>query len=452
MDLRQTIRAGAMAPLQRRVVIICILLTVIDGYEILVTSFTLSTLTEHFDLTRGEQGLVASIGTLGMGIGAAVLSPLSDRLGRRRFILISLVLIVVGMAATGLATSFPAFLACRFAAGLFLGAIVSSVNVLVAEYSSDARRGTVMGIYGVGLPLGAALGGFGSIWLIDAYGWRGPFEASALFTALLAVWAWRALPESVDYLVERRPRGALAQYNAISRKLDVAPVDELPTATAGTDARSLSAMASDGLLWRRTILLWFAYGLLIASFYFANSFTAKLVAESTGNDDIGITTQALIAGGGVIGALVFAGLSRRHNPRVVTAALMFYGTVAFLLFAFFFGSSGIALGLAVLVGLAANGGVAAYYAISPSIYPTAIRSTAVGLMMGVGRVVAFLAPNLAAFLLGRGLDAPDLYKLFGIALAVSGVLVLALHRTYRGPNALDAMETEAAASRTRALA
>ena len=442
MELRDAIRVNKMTGFQWSVVLMCIMLTVIDGYEILVAAFTLPVLAPEWGLSEGQVGLVASIGTLGMGVGAALLSPLADRIGRRKHVLLSLVFIVVGMVASGLAPSFETFLAFRFFAGLFLGGIVPSINVLVAEYASDARRGTVMGVYGIGFPLGAALGGFLSIWLIDQWSWHGPYLFSAVLTAAMAVWCWFALPESVGYLVEKRPKGAAAAYSRISERLGLGPDDTLPEPTSHATKPSLAKDMWQGVMFKRTVLLWISYALLIAAFYFANSYTARLVAESTGNADIGITAQSLVATGGIIGALVFAALSARLHPRVVTALVMFFGTIAFLAFANFFTNTTLVFVLAVAIGLAANGGVAAYYAISPSIYPTGIRASAVGLMMGFGRVVAFLAPNIAAFMLTRGLTPPQVYMVYGTVLALAGVAVYLLHRTYRGDNALDAMQTE----------
>lgn len=447
MELRDAIRLNPMTRFQWNVVVICILLTVVDGYEILVTAFTLPALRAEWDLSLGQAGLVASIGTLGMGVGAAALGPLGDRFGRRKHILWSLVLIVIGMVLSGLAPTFTLFLIFRFFAGLFLGGIVPSINVLVSEYASDSKRGTVMGIYGIGFPLGAAVGGFLSIWLISQWGWHGPFLFSAAVTALLAAYAYFALPESVNFLVEKRPSGAREAYNRIGRRLGIAGDHDLPEPTSSIIKPSLGKDMWQGIMLRRTALLWISYALLIAAFYFANSFTATLVAQSTGDDNIGITAQALVATGGVIGALLFAALSLRINPRVVAALVMFFGTLSFFLFSTFFTNTALVLFLAVLVGLAANGGVAAFYAISPPIYPTAIRASAVGLMMGFGRIVAFLAPNIAAFLLARGLTAPDVYLVYAAVLAVSGVAVLLLHRTYRGDNALDAMQLESALGR-----
>lgn len=443
MQLTDAIRRNPMSPYQWVIVALCILLTMVDGYEILVTAFTLPAMTEYFDLGKGQQGLVASFGTLGMGIGAIFLSPLADRIGRRKHILFSLALIVVGMVLAGLATSFESFLAFRFFGGLFLGGIVPSVSVLVAEYSNQKRRGAVMGLYGIGLPLGAAIGGFLSVALIDAFTWRGPYFFSAIVTAVLLVVTWLVLPESVDFLVEKRPAGALKAYNKIAAKIGAQQASELPAPrNAGAQRGGFVAGALRGIMLRRTILLWIAYSLMIAAFYFANSLTAKLVTEATGNADFGITAQALVAAGGVIGALLFSLAARRIHPRVVTAIIGFLGFGIFFAFAAFFDDKTMVLVLAVLVGLAVNGGVAAYYAISPSIYPIAIRAAAVGLMMGLGRAVAFFAPNIATFLQGQGLTPSGLYRVYAVILVMSGVAVYLLHATYRGAHSRDAMDEE----------
>lgn len=443
MELSDAIRKNPMTRFQWVVVGLCILLTMVDGYEILVTSFTLSALTEEWGLSKAQQGLVASLGTLGMGVGAAALSPLADRIGRRKHILGSLLLITVAMTLSGLSPSFEVFLAFRFLAGLFLGAIVPSISVLVAEYANARRRGVVMGVYGIGLPLGAAIGGFLSVELIDSFSWRGPFFFSAIVTAVLLGVALFQLPESVGFLMQKRPAGALAAYNRIAAKVGVPAAAELPAPRATAIPQSFSGGMWQGVMLSRTILLWIAYALLIGAFYFANSLTAKLVTETTGDADFGIKAQALVATGGVAGALLFALASRAFHPRVVTAVLMVIGFAVFFAFAAYFDDDVMVLVLAVLVGLAVNGGLAAYYAISPSIYPLAIRAAAVGLMMGVGRVIAFFAPNVATFLQEHGFTAAGLYQLYGVVLLGSGIAAAALHATYRGRNRRDAMEAEA---------
>src|SRR5690349_2085584 len=154
MDLREKILEQPMRRFQISVIATGIILTMIDGYEILVMAFVAPHLAKAWRLGPMEVGYLLSAGIFGMALGAAFISPLADRIGRRRHIIVCLALITLGMGLSALATNVPQMVAFRAFAGLFIGAIVSSLNILVAEYSSDKRRGTVMGVYGMGLPAG----------------------------------------------------------------------------------------------------------------------------------------------------------------------------------------------------------------------------------------------------------------------------------------------------------
>jgi MFS family permease len=183
---------------------------------------------------------------------------------------------------------------------------------------------------------------------------------------------------------------------------------------------------------RRTVLLWIGFGCLMAAFYFANTWTPKLISDATGDPTLGVTAGVLVTAGGVVGAIIFAALSLVLRPRLSQMILMFGGAAAFFLYAYNFRTAGLALLLAVFVGLFANGGVAGFYAISPPIYPAAVRGTAVGFMIGFGRAVAIVAPIFTGYLLAAGWAPADAYLLFGGGLVVAGVATLLLDLTYRG--------------------
>ena len=140
-----------MRAFQKRIIGICIALAFVDGFEVLVAAFTSTAVAKAFALPNAADiGYFLSAGTFGMGLGAIVISPLADKIGRRKHILMCLALICVGMAASALAptSSFPFLLAARFFAGLWIGALIPSLNILVSEYSSDAKRGIAMGVGG----------------------------------------------------------------------------------------------------------------------------------------------------------------------------------------------------------------------------------------------------------------------------------------------------------------
>lgn len=432
MDIREAILTQPMRRTQIGIILICILLTMIDGYEVLVMAFVAPHLAKAWGLGPVEVGYLLSAGIFGMALGAAFISPLADKFGRRRHIIVCLALITVGMGLSAIAHNVFEMVAFRAFAGLFIGAIVSSLNIVVSEYSSDKRRGTVMGIYGIGLPAGVAMGGAITGMLIAMFDWRAPFIFGAVITAIMLGIVIIALPESIEYLIEKRPKGALEQYNKIADRLGYSRAADLPPAMSNTQMRHVRTALFTGVMLPRTIFLWLGYACLIAAFYFANTWTAKLISDATGDPKLGGMTGVLIAVGGVLGALLFAGISLLVRPRMVTALLMFGGAVAYVLYANNFQTVGLALTLALFVGIFANGGVAAFYAISPFVYPTAVRGAGVGLMIGFGRAVAILVPIFTGYLLKSGWTPQGTYQFFAAVLVVAGVATILLDRTYRG--------------------
>ncbi|WP_144140805.1 MFS transporter [Paraburkholderia sp. BCC1884] len=436
MDIREAIKINAMRWYQFVVLIICILLTMIDGYEIIVMPFVMPHLAKAWKLSPVEIGYLLSASVAGMAIGAVIVSPLADRIGRRRHILLCLVLVTVGMLLTSMSRSMVELLVFRAFAGLFIGGIISSINVLLSEYCSDKRRGFIMGLYGVGLPLGSALAGSAVGPLVREYSWRGPFVFGGLLTLILLVIVFAFLPESIDYLIARRPKRALEKYNRIADRLCYPHATVLPNAETSTGGHSIATTLQSifgSTMGCRTSYLWLGYAGLIAAFYFANTWTAKLIADASGVPEFGIRVGALVMYGGVIGAVVFALLSLKLRPVVVTALILFGGAVTYSLYASNFRNTGLAVPLSVLVGLFSGGGVVAFYAISPAIYPAIVRSTAVGLMLGFGRTVAVAVPIGTGYLLRLGWTPSTLYQGFGGILAAAAVFALLLDRTRSEP-------------------
>jgi MFS family permease len=98
MDIREAIRTQPMRPFQVVIVAICVLLAMVDGYEVVAMPFTIPHLAKAWTLTPVQIGYLLSAGIFGMALGAVAISPLADRIGRRRHILVCLAMITLGMA------------------------------------------------------------------------------------------------------------------------------------------------------------------------------------------------------------------------------------------------------------------------------------------------------------------------------------------------------------------
>src|SRR6476620_866665 len=125
------------------VTLLCWLIVVFDGYDLIVYGTTLPSLLKEkgWDLTPTSAGFIGSLAFAGMLLGALAAGLLSDRLGRRRPILWAPV-------------CFGAF---RCLAGLGLGGLVPSANALTAEFVSRKHRSAISTMMMSGVPIGGSV-------------------------------------------------------------------------------------------------------------------------------------------------------------------------------------------------------------------------------------------------------------------------------------------------------
>ena len=100
MNVRETIVSQPMSRFQIGVLITCLLVCMIDGFEILVMGFVVPALGKAWHLSPVQVGYVLAAGIFGMAMGSTFLSPLADKFGRRKHVLLCMLLIVVGMVVS----------------------------------------------------------------------------------------------------------------------------------------------------------------------------------------------------------------------------------------------------------------------------------------------------------------------------------------------------------------
>jgi len=327
--------------------------------------------------------------------------------------------------------------------GLGIGAIITTNIVMAGEFASRRWRGMAVSLTSVGYPLGAIVGGLLSVELIEHSGWRTVFLAGGLMTLLVTVLAVIRLPESLDFLLARQPAGALERVTAIARRMGREPLAELPAPTARH-----SVLSGVGDLFlpsarRTTLLLWSAFFLVLAGFYFVSSWTPKLLVTAGLSAEAGISGGVLLSVGGIFGALLLGALLTRFGLRVVVVGYVVAAAVATAAFLTTTSSLVAALCVAGLVGLLLNGSVTGLYAMVSALYGPAIRSTAMGTSVGVGRIGAIVAPIVAGSLLDTGWSPLQLYIASGVVFLAAGLLLLFVRAAT--PSALGPEETVPAA-------
>ncbi|MBS5848859.1 MAG: MFS transporter, partial [Pseudomonas putida] len=104
-DLKQRLDNDPMGRFQYLAIGICIVLNMIDGFDVLVMAFTASSVSAEWNLNGAQVGLLLSAGLFGMAAGSLFLAPWADRFGRRPLILLCLALSGIGMLLSAMSQS-----------------------------------------------------------------------------------------------------------------------------------------------------------------------------------------------------------------------------------------------------------------------------------------------------------------------------------------------------------
>src|SRR4029077_15227564 len=109
---------------------VCVLLNIIDGFDILVMSTAAGAIRQDLSLSAGTLGLVLGASLAGMMLGALLLAPFADRHGRRRLIFMWLVHVLAGMILAGFSSDALQLIVCRLATGLGVGGLMPVLNTI----------------------------------------------------------------------------------------------------------------------------------------------------------------------------------------------------------------------------------------------------------------------------------------------------------------------------------
>jgi DHA1 family inner membrane transport protein len=157
-------------------------------------------LAHEFQTSVALVGQLAAATAITWGITAPLAGPVSDAYGRRRLLLIGLLLMAWGMLGSVLAWNYSALLTCRLLTGVGAATVTPNSIAAIAEVFPPTGRGKAIGwllsATGVSAAVGVPLVAF----LLGAGGWRLPF--AVMGTASLAIWLllWYWFPRSQPQL------------------------------------------------------------------------------------------------------------------------------------------------------------------------------------------------------------------------------------------------------------
>lgn len=397
----------------------------LDAMDVGLISFIIAVLAQQWQLTPGETGWIASIGFVGMAIGASVGGLLADRLGRRQVFAITLLIYGLATGASALVGGIAMLLVLRFFVGLGLGAELPVASTYVSEFAPAAIRGRVIVVleafWAVGWTASALIGYF--VIPASADGWRWAFALGAIPAAYALVVRW-GLPESPRWLASR---GRLAEAERIVSTFETAADlrrTRAPWADAAVRPVAVSAAQRVGALWSaefrtRTLCIWLVWFCVNFAYYGAFIWIPSILVQA-GYDlvrSFGFTLLITLAQ--LPGYAVAAWLIEVWGRRATLSVFLAGSAVSAVLF-----GTASTEGAIIATGMALSffnlGAWGALYAVTPELYPTSLRATGSGWAAGVGRLASIIAPLLVPVLLATG-GAPLAFTTFAAFFVVATV-------------------------------
>ncbi len=178
---------------RRLLVIVLTLIVNLIGFGIMIPLLPLYA--RSFGASETVIGLVIAMFSLSQLVASPALGALSDRIGRRPVLLLSLIGTAVSFVMMALARSVPWLFAARVVDGLS-GGNISTARAYIADITTEDERAKAYGLigaaFGIGFVLGPALGG-----ALGHISYTAPIWAAAALTLVATALAWIWLPETV---------------------------------------------------------------------------------------------------------------------------------------------------------------------------------------------------------------------------------------------------------------
>jgi len=419
--------------LQILVAVFGALVLFVDGFDTQVIGYITPQIAKEWQIPRNLLGPIFSSGLTGLLVGYLLIAPLSAKIGHKLVMIGSCLAFGALTFFTTSASNVWVLILFRFVTGIGLGGAIPSAVALTGEYCPQAWRSSFITFIYAGLSFGQLSAGVVSSALLARFGWQAVLWVGGILPILLAVAIALAAPDSLEYLInKRRDRaGALKILHRIDPALDVATDRPLIANQHGGRESSIRNLFQSGRAFG-TAAIWLAIGMNLMVNFFIQQWTTQIFIDAGLAQETAIIATSMSMAGGIGAAFVVGPVMDRLGPYRVMPFL-FVGAALFV------SLIGIVVALPLWVLLATNfcqgfctsGIQKAGNALCIYFYPTALRSTGLGWMLGIGRIGAIAGPLAAGILLGFGWSAADLFYACGVALLIGAFAMVLMGRAYR---------------------
>ena len=428
LNIQQAIDDSKFSLFHWTLIILGFLILAIDGFDTAAMGYIAPSVAKDWGIVKQDLGPVLSAALLGLSLGALIAGPISDRIGRKRVLLVAVLVFGGCTLASAYTHSIESLTLLRFITGIGLGGAIPTCITLSSEYSPARRRMLMVTLSWSGFTAGLALGGLLAGQIIPAFGWRGVLLVGGIAPlALLPLLAWQ-MPESVRFMA-----ASARHADRLRRVVERITGQRWTGITIVDDERPAQAKSPISHLFiegraARTLLLWAAFFCSLFVFYLLTSWLPTILKDA-GYDIVHASRiGAMVPLGGTLGAILMALLMDRIGPYRVLA-------VSYLGAALVIGATGYLMGdvytlaaVVFLIGFGVAGAQNGLNLVSATLYPTAARVTGVSWAMANGRFGSIVGSMLGAWMMTAAGSAEVFFLWLALPALLGAAAIFLLYR------------------------
>ncbi len=384
------------------ILVLCFAAALCEGFDVQIAGVSAAGISREFHPGPGALGWFFSAANIGLMLGAIVGGRLSDRIGRKRVMVVSLAAFGLFALATSLAPDMRILTLMRLLTGLGLGGCMPALYAATAGARGGSPRGGDIATTYIGFPLGGTI--------------------ASLVAIVLPADHWRQL-----FLI-----GGLAPLAAATVMAIFMPADRPQAATPAVGDKMGTRRALGELFAGRlaqTLTLWLGMFLAVLTLHLMLNWLPLLLQGQGLTKSQAALAQVGFNIGGSAGALLIGRLLDTRVRRLAVIANVVALPLILLLLAQVHGPA--AAAVAIPLGGLVLALQVVLFSIAGALYLERVRGTGLGAAVGVGRVGSITGPAFAAVLLASG--GSSVQVLIGLLpiVIVAGICALAL--AWRAP-------------------
>jgi AAHS family 4-hydroxybenzoate transporter-like MFS transporter len=410
---------------------LCGLIMLMDGYDYNIINVAAPVIRQEWNIAAKDFGWVFSAAFFGYLFGAIFFGILSDKIGRKKTLILASCVFSVGTLLVYFAHSLGVLIAIRVLTGFGIGGAVPCAITLTSEYSPFKGRGKYVSVMYSGFLLGIVLGGFLAGYMLKHLGWRPLFLVGFIAPILIIILLGFKLPESARWLSARNQ--TIKQRETLSRLVQgIQPNTAVSSSTrfvsisSNKENRSYKELFAGRLSWV-TPAVWAYYLISSIAVFFIGSWSPQLLVVK----GFSASTAAYITGW--ISVLILAGclLSGFYFDKVGFrwGAILHMIAAVCVLFTGGLAATGFVILLAVS-GFFINSAHMDVTILAPIVYPPVCRNQGAGFAIAAGRIGAMMGPLIGGYLLDTKLPMDTLLGVVAVPLVLAAVLCYVAGRQY----------------------